>query len=98
MSIDAKVKTVHHYEDGSGQLDLVGRKPGENPGQPVLSFKTAPHEVTALNGLEIWGGANGIMLGEIEIAKRIGYTRIEFCDDETFKNAVKDYHQRHQTA
>lgn len=99
MSIDARVKTVIHNEDGSGRLELIGRpaRPGEMPGiagQCALSYDAAPHEVTALNGLDIWGGGSGIMLGETEIAKRQGYTRIVFCDDEKFKEAVREYHRR----
>ena len=100
MSIDARVRAVIHNEDGSGRLELEDRpaKPGQVPGikgQDSFSYETAPHEVTALNGLKIWGGANSIMLGDTEIATRIGYTRLRFCDDETFERAVKEYHRKH---
>ncbi len=38
--------------------------------------------MTALNGRQIWGGANSIILGrEKKIADRIGYTRIRFVID-----------------
>lgn len=100
MSIDARVQTVHHNEDGSGYLKLIDRpkaRPDDHPGcrgQNELHYQVAPYEVTALNGLDIWGGSGFIMLGDIEIAKRRGYSRIEFCDDETFKRAVKKYHER----
>lgn len=102
MSIDAKVETVIHNEDGSGELRLVDRPATKDgvpgiAGQRTLCYTTAPHEVTALNGLNIWGGSSSIMLGEIEIAKREGYTRIVFHADDVFKDAVKKYHQKHNS-
>lgn len=94
MSIDARVKTVIVHENGGGELRLIDRpaKSG-NPGiagQNALAFDAAPEEVAALNGRDIWGGSDSIMLGETEIAKRVGYTKIVFCDAETFKRAVKE--------
>jgi hypothetical protein len=99
MSIDARVRAVHFNEDGSGKLNLIDRPahPGGTPGcagQSALHYDRAPHEVTALNGLDIWGGSEEIILGDIRIAKRVGYTRIEFVDDETFKRAVTEYHKK----
>ncbi len=100
MSIDARVETVMIYEDGSGKLCLIDRpaaRPGENPGiagQNTLFFDKAPEEVTALNGLDIWGGDSWIMLGETTIAYRTGATRIGFVDAEKFKDAVAQYHAR----
>ena len=103
MSIDARVQTVHLNEDGSGRLDLIDRpaRTGATPGcagHRALSYTTAPHEVTALNGLDIWGSANTIMLGDVEIAKRDGYTKIVFCDRETFNRAVTEYHKKTRPA
>lgn len=99
MSIDARIQSVHLDEDGSGQLNLIDRPkvPGGTPGcagQRALRFDRAPHEVTALNGLDIWGGSSEIILGDIRIANRIGYTRIEFVDSEAFKVACAAYHKR----
>lgn len=100
MSIDARVETVFINENGSGRLALIDRPanvdgvPGIK-GQSSLSFETAPEEVTALNGRDIWGGSDSIMLGDREIAKRQGYTRIVFVDDETFKAAVAAYTAKH---
>lgn len=98
MSIDANVAYVELHEDGSGALHLCDRvgfgRPDGNRGQPTLHFATAPYEVTALNGLPIWGGAGQIMLGEREIAKRDGYTRISFIEREPFLAAVAQYHRR----
>ena len=96
MSIDARVRYVHVHEDGSGELHLEDR-PGNPPGiagQRVLAYVEAPEEVTALNGLDIWGGSDGIMLGEVEIAKRRSYTWIEFVGRDQFVEAVKKYHER----
>lgn len=99
MSIDARVQTVIVHEDGSGELRLVDRpaRPGAVPGikgQSALRYEKAPEEVTALNGLDVWGGANSLMLGDVEIAERIGYTRIKFHGRETFTRAVTAYHAK----
>ncbi len=84
MSINAIVKTIYLNEDGSGRLALEG----DERGQPALYFKTAPEEVTALNGKQVWGGANTLMHGEMKIAERTSYTDIVFVDAETFKAAI----------
>jgi hypothetical protein len=97
MAIDANVAYVETKEDGSGTLHLCDRVPNGSRGQSRLYFTTAPYEVTALNGLPIWGGASQIMLGEREIAKRDGYTRISFTEREPFLSAVAEYHQKQRT-
>jgi hypothetical protein len=94
MSIDARVRAVYLHENGGGSLELEDRprRPGGVPGiagQKRLSFDAAPEEVTALNGREVWGGSGFLMLGDVEIAKRVGYTRIEFHDRETFIRAIR---------
>lgn len=94
MAIDANVAYVECKQDGSGTLHLCDRIPNGSRGQSRLHFSTAPYEVTALNGLEIWGGTSQIMLGECEIAKRDGYTRISFVEREPFLLAVATYHQK----
>ena len=100
MSIDARVDCVYHNEDGSGRLALVNRperhgwRPAGIAGQKSLSYKSAPHTVTSLNGCDIWGSAETIMLGDSKIADRVGYTGIEFVDDEAFKSACMKYHAR----
>lgn len=93
VAIDANVAYVHLNEDGSGTLHLCDRVPEGSRGQSRLHFATAPYEVTALNGLSIWGGASQIMLGDHEIARRDGYTRISFIEWEPFLAAVAAYHQ-----
>ncbi len=93
MSIDANVAFVECKEDGSGTLHLCDRVPNGLRGQSRLSFDAAPYEVTALNGLPIWGGSSQIMLGDKEIAKRLGYTRISFSERESFLEAVRLYHE-----
>jgi len=94
MSIDANVAFVETKEDGSGTLHLCDRVPNGSRGQSRLHFDAAPHEVTALNGLPIWGGDSQIMLGDVEIAKRVGYTHISFNEREVFLGAVKQWHER----
>jgi hypothetical protein len=94
MSIDANVAYVELKEDGSGVLHLCDRVPNGSRGQDRLHFKSAPLEVTALNGLSIWGGDTKIMLGERKIATRIGYTHIWFIERDAFLAAVAAYHER----
>jgi len=79
MSIDATVRAVILNENGGGRLELTG----PDRGQSVLTFDADSdfEEVTALNGCHIWGSSSSIMMGEVEIAKRIGYTQIKFCID-----------------
>lgn len=96
MSIDANVAFVECKEDGSGTVHLCDRVPNGSRGQSRLYFETAPYEVTALNGLSIWGGDSQIMLGDKEIAKRLGYTRISFSERESFLEAVRLYHEDHR--
>jgi hypothetical protein len=87
MSIDARVDRVEVSPDGSGKLYLRDRpaiRPGSNPGiagQDLLSFDKAPEDVSYLEGKDIWGGDNQIMLGEQRIARRDGYTGIVFVVD-----------------
>jgi hypothetical protein len=50
--------------------------------------------VTALNGLDVWGGDDRLMLGEHLLARRLGYTRIAFVDAPAFKAATAAYHAR----
>ena len=94
MSIDANVAFVECREDGSGTLHLCDRVPEGSRGQSRLHFESAPYEVTALNGLEVWGGGSQLMLGDRPIATRHGYTRISFIEREPFLEAVAAYHQR----
>lgn len=97
MSIDAHVAFVEVKDNGAGVLHLCDRIPNGSRGQSRLYFESAPYEVTALNGLSIWGGAGDIMLGDLEIAKREGYTRIAFVERPTFLDAVRVYHEKHRT-
>lgn len=95
MSIDARVDFVVIHENGGGELRLIDRPPDGIKGQSVLRFDAMPEEVTALNGLDIWGGDGDIMLGrEAKIAKRISYQKIEFVARPAFLAAVKAYHEQ----
>jgi hypothetical protein len=93
MAIDAHVAYVELHEDGSGILHLCDRIPNGSRGQSRLRFSTAPHEVTALNGLSIWGGDRQILLGDCPIATRDSYTRISFIERDPFLAAVATYHR-----
>lgn len=97
MAIDAHVSYVECREDGSGTLHLCDRVPEGSRGQSRLHFKIAPYEVTALNGLSVWGGDSSLMLGEYKIALRDGYTRISFIEREPFLAAIAAYHQRRRS-
>jgi len=100
MSIDAIVIGIRFYENGGGKILLADRPPkkkGEQfgcAGQDSLEYTDAPEEVSAINGCEIWGGSDTVMLGEFQIAKRIGYTKIVFCDRDHFIQAVARYFER----
>jgi len=94
MAIDAYVAYVERKDDGSGTLHLCDRVPNGSRGQSRLFFEAAPHEVTALNGVPVWGSSGHIMLGEREIATRDGYTHISFTERERFLAAVAEHHQR----
>lgn len=92
MSIDARVAYVDLKESGGGALVLCDRVPEGSRGQSRLHFRDAPFEVTALNGLEVWGGSSTLMLGTHIIATREGYARIVFVPREAFLEAVRAYH------
>ena len=94
MAIDALVAYVELKEDGSGVLHLCDRVPNGSRGQSRLHFASAPYEVTALNGVPLWGGDSQIMLGDIEIAKREGYTGISFNERDVFREAIIEYHRK----
>lgn len=99
MSIDARIDFVVCNEDGSGELQLIDRpaRPGGVPGirgQGALFFDKSPHEVTALNGMDIWGGSGEVILGDIKIADRLGYGPIAFVADDKFKSALTAYKKR----
>jgi hypothetical protein len=89
MSIDARVDDVTVHASGAGELRLKDRpgRPSRGPqdsgitGQTVLFFDRCPPDVWKLEGKDIWGGANNIMLGDVEIAEREGYTKIRFVVD-----------------
>jgi hypothetical protein len=99
MAIDARVQSVIHNEDESGELRLVDRpaRPGGFPGicgQSALFYEKAPYTVTSLNGLDVWGGNATLMLGDRKIADREGYSRIEFVPDDEFTRACIEYRRR----
>lgn len=99
MSIDGQVETVYIHEDGSGRLHVVDR-PGrlgtisDPVGHQTLRFDFAPEEVTALNGLAVWGNAHFLFLGKRKIADRDGCVRIIFVTRVEFLAALRDHHHQ----
>jgi len=67
------------------RLHLVPKEKGGLAGQDVLTIVNPPtldpKELARMIGMEIWGGAGDIMVGERKLANRIMYTRIELIDD-----------------
>lgn len=94
MSIDARVVSVVRQPDGSGTLTLADRpaRPGGTPGcagQRHLDFDLSPPEVTQLTGRDVWAGGDGpVMLGDTEIGRRRGYTRVAFHDGDRVRAAL----------
>jgi hypothetical protein len=66
---------------GSPTSRAAGPERAGIAGQTVLFFDNCPGDVWKLEGKDIWGGANNIMLGDVEIAEREGYTKIRFVVD-----------------
>lgn len=101
MSIDARVSRVFRDSDGTGDLFLVDRpksRPEDNDGccgQPQLSFDESPEGVMRLEGKDVWGSSEDLMLGDVKIADRSGYCSIGFVlDDEEFNRAVAKYEEK----
>jgi hypothetical protein len=88
MSIDAVVQSCVMNSDGSGELRLAPRGLSA-AGQTRLTFESAPDGANRLEGREIWGGSSFIMLGEVEIAERIGYVQIRFHAQERFEAGIR---------
>lgn len=84
MSIAAKVIGV--FEDDNPRLILGpigGSGPDKNdkPGQSILYVVNKPcPPLGGFIGTKIWGGSNELMIGTTQIAKRIGYTKIELIE------------------
>lgn len=118
MSIDARIRQVKVYPDGSGELLLEDRPDREMfagpAGQPVLRWAVLPANqfdinpvhwgtgaalVQSLNGCDIWGGDNKIMLGKKEIAQRQGYTQLVWVAAALLGEALQHYKSvgRHPT-
>lgn len=95
MSIDARVKTVM-FTSGGVVLKLEDRpaRPGEVAGcrgQEELKAPTRAPGAGLLCGCDVWGGSESIMLGDVEIARRIGYNRIEWTDPDNLIAVIREY-------
>lgn len=76
MSIDAKIELVTYEQDGTVRLHLGPRTKRDGPGQPVLTVLNPKPRMEVLEGMDIWGNANVIMLGDTHWADRESYTTI----------------------
>jgi hypothetical protein len=100
MSIDARIQDVQVYQDGSGCLFLIdrpARRPGHAPGiagQNTLHFRQAPPGIQDLKGLDVWGGDSQLVLGDQTIARREGFTNIEFVPAADLLAALTRYRHR----
>lgn len=82
MSIDAVITKVEDelFDAERGyhsRLILAGRVPGTGPGQPALYvLNPPPCGLKGLEGTKIWGDASAVMVGDVKIADRVGYSKI----------------------
>jgi hypothetical protein len=78
MSIDARIELVTYEADGTATLHLGPRDKRNGPGQPSLTVLNPSPGMEVMEGMEIWGGASSIVVGETVWAERIGYTSIRW--------------------
>lgn len=90
MSINAIVQRVERETDGSGTLYLTGEERGQNK----LKFAAAPADVDCLTGKQVWGSADRLLYGQTTIAKRLGYTRIEFVVGDSLATVIAEDNRR----
>lgn len=80
MSIAATVSDVREGDDPAlilGPIGGDGPDRNDKPGQPVLHVVNRPcPPLRGFIGMKVWGGAGQLMIGETQVAERIGYTRI----------------------
>ena len=81
MSIDARIIGVTRYAYELPRLNLEGRNPSDNPGQPVLFVRNAPNDLESFIGAEIWGNSSQLLIGDKKVANRVSYTEIEWINN-----------------
>lgn len=83
MAIDAVVVGMREF-DGELKLTLADRK-GGSAGQSMMVVTNPPENwksspLRHLVNREIWGCSSQIMLGDVKLADRIGYTSLRLVD------------------
>ena len=78
MSIDALITDVRHVGRDKVKIFLVAREGGGPAGQQSLVIDNweKGRPIEGLVGVEIWGGSDCIMIGDIRWAERINSTTI----------------------
>jgi len=87
MSIDARIVGVR-ITDKACCLILEPRDKRTLAGQPIFEIVNPPPDYKTLEvliGECVWGGAGELMIGEIKIATRIGYSKIELISIDFLK-------------
>lgn len=83
MSIDAKIVGTSRHSDGSVTIALEPRERGGCAGQQVMTILNPPPldcDLSRLIDVQIWGGANCVLVGEEVLATRVGYTSLKLVD------------------
>ena len=84
MSIDATIVGVTYLPGGDARLTL--EQPGRSrvAGQQAFIVVDAPPGLEHIIGEHVWGGCSSLMIGETEVAQRIGYTRLRWGKRESW--------------
>lgn len=96
MAIDARIKSVRLTSAGEIYLKLEDRpkREGQNAGIAGQTSLICTYEKEfnfhRLVGCDIWGSSETIILGDIKIGKRIGYTGLRFLSN--VEKAIDEYY------
>lgn len=91
MSIDANITAIERDGDGDFVMKLHQPNKTRIAGRRTLIIMLPiPDNIYYLVGKKVWGGADSLMCGEIEIGKRIGYTRVRLSQEAIAKVQEQD--------
>lgn len=81
MSIDAIIEAIEFADDE--YVFWLGKRGKDNPGQSRLILEPVvnPEKLHVFLGREIWGNSSILLVGDQEIAHRVGYTHIKLLLD-----------------
>jgi hypothetical protein len=88
MSVNARVDCVRIREDGSGVLYLSDFPLSTGIPQAMLTFDVALEGMEELVGLDVWLGSEGLLLGGVEIAGRLGFSHLVFRGRDALASAL----------